>query len=80
MFDAMRDVVPQDLFFNAAQRRSRRRDLRHDIDAVAIILDHARQPANLTFNSLQSFKARRLDFLSHEDLYTPIGYAMQVRN
>ena len=40
MFHAMRDVVTQDFLLHTPQRRARRRDLRDDVDAIAIIFDH----------------------------------------
>ncbi len=80
MLDAMRDVIAQDLLFDTTQRRAGRCDLRHDVDAIAIILDHAREPANLALDPFQPFQARRLDFLAHDALYTPVGYTMQARN
>ena len=38
VLDAMGDVVLQNLFLDPAQRGAHRRDLRHDVDAVAILL------------------------------------------
>jgi hypothetical protein len=42
VLDAMRDVLAQDFFLDTFQRRAHSRDLRDDVDAVTILLDHAR--------------------------------------
>jgi hypothetical protein len=65
VLDAMRDVIPQDFFLGAAQGGTHRRDLRDDVDAVAILVDHARQAANLTFDAAETFFDRRLDVFLH---------------
>ncbi len=58
MLDTMRDVIAQDFLSTRRNARTRCSDLRDDIDAVAIVLDHARKSANLTFNPFQPFQAR----------------------
>ncbi len=65
MLDAMGDMVAQDLLLDAAECRFCRRDLRDDVDAIAVVLDHARQPADLALDSFKPFKAGRLDLLAH---------------
>jgi len=49
----MRDVVAQDFFLDTAQRRAYRADLRHDVDAITVVLDHAGEPAHLAFDTAQ---------------------------
>lgn len=49
VLDTVGDVIAKDHFLGATQRRSHRRDLRCDIDAVAILLDHPGQPTDLPF-------------------------------
>ena len=48
------DVIAQNLFLDATQRRARGRDLRDNIDTVAVLLHHAREPAHLAFDPLQT--------------------------
>jgi hypothetical protein len=50
MLDAMPHMVAEQLLLDAAERRADRRNLRYDINAVAVFLDHAGDAANLTFN------------------------------
>ena len=71
MLDAMRDVVAQDLLLDAAQGGAHRRDLRDNVDAVAILVDHLREAADLTFDPAQPFLARCLDVFSHT-AYIPL--------
>jgi hypothetical protein len=51
----MRDVIAQDLFLDAPQRRAGCRDLRHHIDALAIGLDHAGEAADLALDPFEAF-------------------------
>ena len=73
MLDTMGDVVAQYFLLDPAQRRFRRRDLRHHVDAIAVVLDHSGQPANLTFDSFQPFQARGLDLGTHPAHIPPQG-------
>jgi hypothetical protein len=50
-------VVTQNFFLDTSQCRAYGGDLRDDIDAVAIILDHAGEAADLTFNPAQALQA-----------------------
>src|SRR5207244_10604469 len=60
VLDAVGHVIAQDLLLDAPERRPHRRDLRDDIDAVAIVLDHAREPSHLAFDAAQALAARCL--------------------
>src|ERR1700723_2664889 len=71
VLDAMGDMVAQDLLLNTAQCRFRRRDLGDDVDTIAIVLDHARKPADLALDSFQPFQAGRLDLLAHRPHIPP---------
>ena len=51
MLDAMGDMVPEDQFLDALECRSGGGNLRDEIDAVAVGLDHAGETANLAFDS-----------------------------
>nr|BCF31651.1 hypothetical protein XF15B_07220 [Bradyrhizobium diazoefficiens] len=67
----MGDVVLQDLLLDPAQRGAHRRDLRHDVDAVAVFLYHFRQAANLALDPAETFSDRCLDVLAHA-VYVPL--------
>jgi hypothetical protein len=36
-------------------RRFHRRELGHDVDAIAIVLDHPRKPAHLALDPMEAF-------------------------
>src|SRR4051812_29848889 len=82
MLDAMGDVVLQNLFLDPAQRGAHRRDLRDDIDAVAVLLDHFREAANLALDPAEAFSHRCLAVPVHE-VYIPLpgmGYKAMSMN
>src|SRR6266851_1593080 len=66
VLDAMRDVILEDFLLRPPQRRAHRRNLRDDIDAVAIILDHAGEPAHLALDAAEPPQARGLGFLADD--------------
>src|SRR6516225_7897521 len=45
VFDAVAEVALQQLAFDPRQRRADGPKLGHDVDAIAILLDHPRRPA-----------------------------------
>ena len=49
--DTMRDVIAEDLFLDFMQGGADGVDLRQHIHAIAIVLDHSKQTANLTFDT-----------------------------
>ena len=53
VLDAMRDVVAQDLLLDPAQRGTHRGNLRHDVDTVAVLLDHPGEAARLPLDALE---------------------------
>ena len=55
--DAMGDVVAQDFLLDPAQRRAHRGDLRHDVDAIALVLDHAGEAAHLALDAVEPLRA-----------------------
>src|SRR6266699_6959207 len=57
VLDAMRHMIAQNLLLGAPQRRPHRRYLRDDIDAVAILPDHAGKAANLALDSFEPLEA-----------------------
>ena len=60
VLDAMRRMIGEDLLLGAPQRGAHRRELRHDIDAIAVVLDHAREAAHLALDPFQPFEHRSL--------------------
>src|SRR5579862_2877211 len=56
VLDAMRHMIGQNFFLGLAQGGPCRRELRDDVDAVAVILDHARQTAHLPLDPSEAFE------------------------
>jgi P-type Cu+ transporter len=73
VLDAMGDMVAQDFLLDPAKCRLGRRDLGHHVDAIAVVLDHSGETADLAFNSFQPFQAGGLDFGAHQDHIPPRG-------
>jgi hypothetical protein len=71
VLDAMGDVIAQDLLLGAPQRGAHRRDLRDDVDAVAVVLDHAGEAADLPLDPVEPLETGRLDILAHAP-YIPL--------
>jgi hypothetical protein len=69
----MRDMVGKNLFLRATERGTRCRQLRDDIDAITVILDHARKPPHLAFDPFEAFEYRRLGIRSHATYIPPGG-------
>ena len=65
VLDTMGDVIAQDFLLDPAQRRPRRRDLGDDVDAIAVVLDHAGEAADLSLDPVQALEHRRLGIRSH---------------
>src|SRR5208282_6947237 len=65
VLDAVRNVVGEDFLLGAAQRRARRRELGDDVDAIAVVLDHAGEPAHLALDPLEPLHHRRLGIRPH---------------
>jgi hypothetical protein len=57
VLNAMGDVIAQDLLFEPPEGGANGGNLRHDIDAVAILLDHARDATHLAFDPIQPLRA-----------------------
>ena len=56
ILDAVRRMVGKNFLFGTPQRRANRRKLRHDIDAIAIVIDHAGKSAHLSLDPSQPFQ------------------------
>ena len=54
--NAVRRMVGKNFLFGTPQRRADRRKLCHDVDAIAIVIDHAGKPANLALDPPQPFQ------------------------
>src|SRR5947208_1359708 len=54
------DVIVEDLEGQALERRVHSCDLREDVDAVAVVLDHPFDAAHLTFDPVQALDERVL--------------------
>src|SRR6202022_2016392 len=71
VFDAMRHVISEHLFLDAPERGTHGRDLRDDIDAIAVLVDHFGQAADLALDPAQAFLTGCLDVFSHA-AYIPL--------
>ena len=72
-FDAVGDVIAQDFLLGAAQCRTHGRDLRDDVDAVAIVLDHPVEAANLALDAFEPLEGGSLDIVAHAPYIPPWG-------
>jgi hypothetical protein len=65
MVDAMGDMVLQHLALDAAEGGADGGDLRDDIDAVAVIPDHAGETAHLPLDTGEALERGRFGFGLH---------------
>jgi hypothetical protein len=65
VFDAMAYVILQDQFLDPTQGCADRSDLRHNVDAVAILLDHAGEAAHLTLDAVEALQTVAFRILLH---------------
>src|SRR5207248_4066731 len=70
-FHAMRHVILQHFFLDAAKRRAHRRNLRDNVDAIAVLVDHLREAADLALDPAQALLTGSLDVFSHA-AYIPL--------
>jgi len=73
MFDTVRHVISENFLLDASQGCSNGGDLRDDVDAVAVFLDHSGQATDLAFNAVEALRACSLDVRSHERYIPPWG-------
>lgn len=73
MFDAVADVILQQLIFNFAKRGLNGGDLGHDVDAVSILIHHAPKSSNLAFDAAEPLQALVLRLLLHGPFIPPGG-------
>src|SRR5436190_22062404 len=64
-------MISKHFFLDAAERGAHRRNLRDDIDAIAVLVNHFGQAANLALDPAQAFLAGCLDVFSHA-AYIPL--------
>src|SRR3981189_2998567 len=67
----MRHVISEHFFLDAPERGAHGRDLRDDIDAIAVLVDHLGQAADLALDPAQAFLTGCLDVFAHA-LYIPL--------
>jgi DNA-binding FrmR family transcriptional regulator len=63
--DAVLDMVLEDLVLHAPERRPHRPDLGEDVDAVAVLLDHPRDPAHLPLDPPEPVAHAPLRLVAH---------------
>ena len=68
---AMCRMIGEDLLLGAAQCGTDRRELGYDVDAIAIVFDHAQQTAHLALDPFKSLYHRSLGKRSHA-VYIPL--------
>lgn len=69
--DAMGNVIAQNFLLGAPQGCAHRRNLRDDVDAVTIVLDHPGKAADLAFDTFEPLEGGRLDIAAHAP-YIPL--------
>jgi heavy metal translocating P-type ATPase len=74
----MLQVITQDFLFDPVQGSTDRTNLIQHIDAVAVLLDHARHAAHLALDAAEAGELRLFRFLVHTLNYTRLGYKWQV--
>jgi len=71
MGNAVLQMIAECLLLDAVQGGTYRADLGQHVNAVAVLLDHARDTANLAFNATEPGKLRFFQFIIH-DLTIPL--------
>ena len=56
MFDAMGNVIPQNLLLDFPQSGTNCGNLRYDVDAVTVLSKHFRKSTDLTFDAAKAFQ------------------------
>jgi hypothetical protein len=57
--NSVRHVVAQNFLLGPAQRRPHRRDLRDDVDTIALVFDHTVESAHLALDAVEPLERRR---------------------
>jgi hypothetical protein len=70
----MSDMVAQEFFPYVAKGGPDGRNLRNNVDAISILLDHSHKATDLAFDPGESLKTGLLDVFAHRTYpYTPMG-------
>jgi hypothetical protein len=56
MFDAMGNVIPQNLLLDFPQSGTNSGNLRYDVDTVPVLFKHFRKSTDLTFDAAKAFQ------------------------
>ncbi len=78
MRDAVLEMVAERRLLDLIEGGTHGADLRQHVDAVAILLDHARDAAHLALDATEARELRFLEFPVHPLNYTPVGYKWQA--
>jgi hypothetical protein len=78
VLDAMRDMVAKNFLLDSPKRRPDGRNLRHDIDAIAVFFDHANDSADLSLDPAKALCTRSFRLILHDVLDTVPGYTPQA--
>jgi len=73
VFDASLYMVAENFILDLLECRFDSLNLVEDIDAIAVLGDHAGDAADLAFDAAQPRGGRLLDSISHGDLYIPVS-------
>ena len=61
----MADVIAQHFLFDPAQGGADRRNLRYDVDAIAVFLDHAGETSDLALDAVEAFETGGFGLFLH---------------
>ena len=75
---AMPQVIAERLLLDLVEGGTQRANLGHNLDAIAVFLDHARHAADLTLNAAKPRELGFLQFFIHALNYTPVAYRYQA--
>ena len=76
--DAVLQMIDQRRLLNFVEGSTHGADLRQHVDAVTLLLDHARHAAHLAFDPAEAGELGFLEFPVHGLNYTPVGYKWQA--
>jgi hypothetical protein len=78
VLDAVSDVLAQHLLLDLPEGSAHGGDLRHHVDAVPVLRNHAGEATDLALDTPKAFEAGVLGFRLHGLKYTLRGYKYQV--
>jgi hypothetical protein len=74
VFDAVFQMLPENLVLDPLQRRTDRLNLGQDVDAVSFILDHSGDASGLPLYAAEAGETIPVTGVIHGWKYTPWGY------